>query len=84
MTDNDLFDIELRPPHLVVEVNISEDSGLSFELEYELVEILDIAVEDEEEVEIIDAHWHGIVIEDPEGETHHIDLRELDLEDENE
>lgn len=78
MTDSDTVDIQIDPPHLVVELEIV--TGAVMELEYDLVDILDVQA-DGEEVEVIDAHWHGIVLEGPDGETHHVDLREVPTED---
>lgn len=71
------FDVSLQPPDLVVELTLPP-TGITMELSYDLVDVLDFEGEDADEVEIIDSHWHGIVVEGPDGETHHIDLREVE------
>lgn len=69
------LDVSIEPPNMVVEVSVSGFEGLSFTLEYDLKDILEIEVEDGD-VEIIDTHWHGIVLDTPDG-TEHIDLRDI-------
>lgn len=78
MSDN--IDITIRPPHMVVEVQLPGHDSLSCELEYDLVDIIDFSGDGD--IDIIDSHWHGIVLEDGDGETHHVDLRDLPLADE--
>ena len=71
------FDVSIQPPDLVVELTLPP-TGITMELSYDLKEVLDFEGEDAEEITIVDSHWHGIVVENPDGETHHVDLRELD------
>lgn len=75
MTESDLFDIKIAPPNLVVEMDVV---GSTLQLEYDLVDLINFEGADAEDIEIIDSHWHGIVLEGPENETHHIDLRDVD------
>ena len=76
MTESDRFDARIEPPNLVVEVSLSPFSGVMFEAKYDLAEVLDIEGEDGD-FEVIDSHWHGLIVEGPDGETEHVDLREL-------
>ena len=74
MLDTDEMDVSIDPPHLVVEVPMTAPMDATMELEYELDEVLQF---DSEEVSIVDSHWHGVVVEGPDGETEHIDLRDV-------
>lgn len=76
MTDNDesSFDVRIEPPELIVEVSIGPNDSVSMELSYNLKDVLNI---ESKNIEIIDSHWHGIVLDTPEG-TEHMDLRDVD------
>jgi hypothetical protein len=74
--DDDMFEVSIEPPNLVVEVQLAPSGDLTATLTYDLKEVFDIST-DSENIGIIDTHWHGIVLEAPDGETHHIDMREL-------
>jgi hypothetical protein len=76
-------DVSIDPPNIVVEVELGPPLNASMELEYDLKDIIDIG-DDDDDVEIVDSHWHGIVLEGPDGETHHIDLRDVPLEESDE
>lgn len=75
---SDQISVSVEPPNLLVEVELAPALGATMELSYDLVDILNFEGENADEVEIIDSHWHGIVLEGPENETHHIDLRDVD------
>ena len=75
---SDGFSVSIEPPNLLVEVELAPALGATMELEYDLADILNFEGEDAEDIEIIDSHWHGIVLKGPENETHHIDLRDVD------
>jgi hypothetical protein len=77
MFDAENMDVRVDPPHLIVDVPLAGAmEGASMELEYELDEVLQIDG-DHEDVTVLDAHWHGLVVEDSDGETEHIDLRDV-------
>lgn len=75
---SDPFSVSIEPPNLLVEVELAPALGATMELSYDLADVLNFEGEDAEGIEIIDSHWHGIVLEGPENETHHIDLRQVD------
>lgn len=73
MTEEDNpFDIEIDLPNLVVTLELA--GGFEMTAEYPLDEILEIDAD--EDVEVISSDETGVVIE-ADGETDHIDLREL-------
>lgn len=69
---DDPFEIRIDPPDLVVDLELAE--GFEATFEYPLDEILEIDAD--EDVEIISSDETGVVLE-VDGETEHIDLREL-------
>lgn len=79
MLDVDEMEVSVQPPNLAVEVPMAEPMSATLELEYDLKDILRFEG-DSEDIEVIDTHWHGIVIAGPDDQTHHIDLRDIGAE----
>ena len=74
MTEESRITTEIDWPQFIVDIEIRP--GVSMELEYDLDDILTVEG-DVTVVEIVDS---GVVLEDAEGETHHIDMRDLSPE----
>jgi len=67
------MDVVIDPPHMRVEMSLGGSLDGTVQSEYELEEIVSFG----EDVTIVDSHWHGVVLEGPESETEHVDLREF-------
>lgn len=78
MSDDANIRVELDLPELIVIMDL--DFGMEAEIRYHLADVIDIVSDETAEIEIVDVHWHGIVLADSDNETHHIDLRDLQEE----
>lgn len=80
MMDRDI-DINLDLPNLVVSIPTGSPLDAEIELSYDLADLMTV---EGGGVEVLEVTETGIVVEDSEGETHHIDLRPVmeDLNDE--
>jgi len=68
------MDVVIDPPHMRVEMSLGGSLDGAIEAKYALEEVVSFGGED---VSVVDSHWHGVVLEGPEGETEHVDLREF-------